>query len=132
VPIVLIGVLHSGAQCGNCELNVWASLFAKQDSLCDKGVKDLGFFWRRLGRNAGGVEVRRSRSGNGVLWSNLDGEVVKHALTAVFHVDADLAVAAKIEVHCERMMEVSASLLQFAMVATCGVEPFRELIVHET
>jgi len=59
-PIVLIGVLDLGAQCGDCELDVGASPFAKEEGLCDKGVKDFGFFRGQLVRSASGVEVRRS------------------------------------------------------------------------
>jgi len=94
VPIVLIGVLDSGAHCGNCELDVGASPFATEEGLCDKGVKDFGFFGGRLRGSDGGVEVRRSWSRSGILGSELDWEVVKHGLNVVFHVNADLATVA--------------------------------------
>jgi len=99
-PIVLIGVLDSGAQCRNGELNVGASAFAKEEGLCNKSGKDFSILWGQLRRSASGVEVHRSGSGNGVIGSKLDGEIVEHGLNVVFHVDADLAMLAKIEVHC--------------------------------
>jgi len=55
------------------------------------------------------VEVHRSRGGDRIFGSKLDREVVKHGLNVVFHVDADLAAVAKIEVHPKVMMEVTAS-----------------------
>jgi len=131
-PIILIGVLDLGAECGNCKLDVGASPFAKEEGLCNKGVKGLGFFRRQLWRSPGDVEVRRDRGRDGILGSKLDGEVVKHGLNVVFHVDADLATVAKIKVHCKAMMEVTASLLCFTTMTTHGVESFSEVIVHET
>jgi len=77
-PIVLIGVLDAGAQCGNRELDVRTSPFAKEEGLCDKGLKDFGFFRGQLRGSAGGVEVRRSWSRSGILGRELDWEVVKH------------------------------------------------------
>jgi len=47
-------------------------------------------------------------------------------------VDADLAAVAKIEVHCKVMMEVTASLFCFAVMAIHRVKPVSEFIVHET
>jgi len=93
-------------------------------------MKYLSFFWGQLWRSAGGMEVRRSRGGDGILGSKLDGEVVKHGLNVVFDVDVDLAAVAKIKVHCEVMMEVTASLFYFAIMAVHRVGPFSELIVH--
>jgi len=61
-PIILVGVLDSSAQGGNSELDVRASLFAKEEGLRGEGVKDLCFFRGQLGGSAGGVEVRRSWS----------------------------------------------------------------------
>jgi len=66
-PIILIGVLDSSAQCGNCDPDVGASPFAKEDGLCGKGMKDFSFFQGQLGGSAGGVEVRGSWSRNGIL-----------------------------------------------------------------
>jgi len=44
MPMVLIEVLDLGVQCGNCELDVGASPFAKEEGRCDKGMKEFGFF----------------------------------------------------------------------------------------
>jgi len=88
-----------------------------EEGLCNKGVKGLSFFQGQLWRRAGGVEVHWSRGRNGILGSKLEGEVVKHGLNIVFHLDADLVAVAKIEVHCEVMMEVSVSLLHFAIMS---------------
>jgi len=129
-PIVLIGVLDSGAQCGNCELDVEASPFAKEEGLCDKGLKDFGFFRGQLRGSAGGVEVRRSWGRDGILGSELDWEVVKHGLNVVLQVDADPAAVAEIKVHCKVMMEVTASLFYIAAMAVHGVKPVSELIVY--
>jgi len=130
VPIVLIGVLDSGAHCGNCELDVGASPFAKEEGLCDKGMKYFGFFRGWFRGSAGGMEVRRSWSRSGILGSELDWEVVKHGLNVVFHVNADLVAVAKIEVHCEVMMEVTARLFYFAVMAVHGVKPVSKFIVY--
>jgi len=130
VPIFLIGVLDLGAQCGNCKLDVGASPFAKEEGICNKGVKDLGFFRGQLGGSAGGVEVRRSWSRSGILGSELDGEVIKHGLNVVFHVNADLAAVAKIKVHCKAVMEVTVSLFYFALMAVHGVKPVSKFIVY--
>jgi len=61
-PIILVGILDSGAQGGNSELDVGTSPLAKEQGLRCEGVKDLCFFWRQLGGSAGGVEVRRRES----------------------------------------------------------------------
>jgi len=132
VPIILVGVLDLSAQGGNHELDVRASPFAKEESLCNKGVKDFGFFRGQLGGSACGVEVRRSWSRSGILGSELDWEVIKHGLNAVFHVNADLAAVAKIKVHCGAVMEVTASLFCFAAMTTHGVEPVSKFIGHQT
>jgi len=95
-------------------------------------MKDFGFFWGQFGGSASGVEVRRSWGGNGILRSKLDREVVKHGLNVVFHVDADLAAVAKVEVHCKVMMEVAASLFYFAVMAVHGVKPVSKFIVYQT
>jgi len=58
---------------------------------------------------------------NGILGSELDREVVKHGVNVVFHVDADFAAVAKIEVHCKVVMEVTASLFYFTEMAVHGV-----------
>jgi len=91
-------------------------------------MKGFGFFRGQLGGSAGGVEVRRSWSRSGILGSELDREVVKHGLNVVFHVDADLAAVAKIKVHCKVVMEVTASLFYFAVMAVHGVKPVSEFI----
>ena len=93
-------------------------------------MKDSGFFGGQLERSAGGVEVRRSWDRDGILGSELDWEVVKHGLNVVFHVNADLAVVAKIEVHCKGVMEVTASLFYFAAMAMHGVKPVGKFIVY--
>jgi len=97
VPIALIGVLDLDVQCSCCKLDVGAGPFSKEQGLGNEGVKDFGFLWRQLWGSAGGVEVHGSRSGKGIVGSKLDWEVVKHGLNVVFHVDADLAVVAKIK-----------------------------------
>jgi len=130
VPIVLIGVLDLGAQCGNCKLDVGVSPFAKEKGLCDKGMKDFGVFRGQLGRSSGGVEVHRGPGGDGILRSKLDREVVKHGLNAVFHVDVDLATVAKIKVHCKVMMEVATGLFYFAAMAAHGLKPVSEFIIY--
>jgi len=129
-PIILVGVLDSSAQGGNSELDVGASPFAKEEGLCDKGMKGFCFFWGQLGGSAGGVEVCRSWCGNGILGSELDREVIKHGLNVVFHVHADLAAVAEIEVHCEVVMEVTASLFYFSVMAVHGVKLVSEFIVY--
>jgi len=76
------------------------------------------------------VEVRRSWSRNGILGSELDWEVVKHGLNVVFHVDADLAAVANIEMRCEVVMEVTASLFYFAVMAVHVVKPVSKFIIY--
>jgi len=93
-------------------------------------VKDFGFFRGQLRGSAGGVEVRRSWDRSGILGSELDWEVVKHGLNVVFHVNADLATVAKIEVHCKVVMEVTASLFDFDVMAVHGVKPVSKFIVY--
>jgi len=78
------------------------------------------------------VEVRRGRSRSGVLGGELDREVVKHGLNVVFHMDADLAAVAEIEVHCKAVMEIATFLFYFATMATHGVEPVCELVINES
>jgi len=129
-PTILIGVLDSGAWCGNCKLDVGASPFAKEEGLCDKGVKDFGFFRGQFRGSAGGVEVRRSWSRSRILGSELDWEVVKHVLNVVFHVNADLAAVAKIEVHCKVVMEGTTRLFYFGAMAAHGVKPVSKFIVY--
>jgi len=93
-------------------------------------MKDFSFFRGQLGGSAGGMEVCRSWGGDGILGSKLDREVVKHGLNVVFHVDADMAGVAKIEVHCKAMMEVAASLFDFAAMAVHRVKPDSKFIVY--
>jgi len=81
-------------------MDVGASPFAKEEGICGEGVKELCFFRGQLGGSAGGVEVHRGWSRSGVLGSELDREVLDHGLNVVFHVDADLAAVAEIDVHC--------------------------------
>jgi len=76
------------------------------------------------------VEVCRSWSRNGILGSELDWEVVKHGLNVVFHVDADLAAVANIEMRCEVVMEVTASLFYFAVMAVHVVKPVSKFIIY--
>jgi len=127
---LMIWVLDLGAQGGNGELDVRASSFAEEEGLCNKGMKEFGFFRGQLRGSAGGVEVRRSWSRSGILGSELDWEVVKHGLNVVFHVNADLAAVAKIEVHCKVVMEGTASLFYFAVMAVHGVKPVSKFIVY--
>jgi len=63
----LVGFLDSSAQGGDSELDVGASPFAKEEGLCDKGMKGFCFLRGQLGGSAGGVEVRRSWGRNGIL-----------------------------------------------------------------
>jgi len=80
--------------------------------------------------SAGGMEVHRSWSRSGILGSELDWEVIKHGLNVVFHMNADLAAMAKIEVHCKVVMEVTTSLFYFARMAIHGVKSVSEFIVY--
>jgi len=99
-PIVLVGGLDLSAKCSNCELDVRAGPFAKEESLCNESVKGFSFFRRQLRRSAGVMEVRGSWRISGILGTQLDRKIIQHGLNAVFHVDADLAFVAEVKVHC--------------------------------
>jgi len=122
-------VLWLCTQCGNCELDVGASSFAKEEGICGKGVKDFSVLWRQLGRRASGVEVHRSGSRDGITGVKLEWEIFEHRLNIVSHMDADLSAMAKVKGHAKVIIELATSLFDFSTVTTHGVKPFCELII---